>query len=105
LLLGPVSFVCHQAADSALARLASLQGDRAAADDLFRRAIALEEQVGARLLASASRLWFAEHLAGSASPADRAEGRLLAQRCLAHFESMGCYLTEQATTLAHAPAR
>jgi hypothetical protein len=105
LLLGPVSFVCHQAADSALARLASLQGDRAAADDLFRRAVALEEQVGAGLLASASRLWLAEHLVGSDEAVDRAEARQLAEGCLADFESIGCALTEQATRLAHDLAR
>ncbi|MEO8264534.1 MAG: AAA family ATPase [Ilumatobacteraceae bacterium] len=99
LLLAPVSFVCYQAADSALARLAALQGDRAAADDLFRRGIALEEQIGAKLLASASRLWFAEHLAGSSSLVDQAAARQLAQACLAYFESIGCYLTEHATRL------
>jgi class 3 adenylate cyclase len=102
LLLGPVSFICYQAADTALARLASLQGDRAAADDLFRRGIALEEQVGATLLASASRFWFAEHLARSASPVDRTEARQLAVGCLDHFESIRCYLTEHARCLLDA---
>ena len=97
--LAPVGFACYQAADTALARLAALRGDRAGADDLFRRGIALEEQVGATLLASASRFWFAEHLAGSSSLADQAEARQLAHGCLGSFESTGCYLIEHATRL------
>ncbi len=99
MLLAPVGFACYQAADTALARLAALRGDRAGADDLFRRGIALEEQVGATLLASASRFWFAERLAGSSSLADQAEARQLAHGCLGSFESTGCYLIEHATRL------
>ena len=99
LLVGPVSMLWYQATDTMLARLALLQGDRQAADALFRRGIALEDQAGAATLASASRLWFAEHLSTSASPVDRAEARQLAVCCLAHLEPIGGYLTEPARRL------
>jgi hypothetical protein len=98
-LLGPATIGVHGAADTALARLATLQGRRDVADELFQRGIALERQIGAALAASTSRLWYAEHLARSPSPADREQARRLLEGCVAHFKPIGYYLTDRADAL------
>ncbi len=94
LLVGPVVLWVCQSADTQLARLASLLGQRDRADELFRRGIALEEHAGMKLLVSTSQLWFAEHLSRSESEADRAKALVLVDSCLAHFERTDFYLAD-----------
>jgi hypothetical protein len=99
LLLSPSTIWVLGAADTALAGLASLQGHRDMADDLFQRGIALEQQVGMAVLASTSRYWYGEHLSRSRSAADRTLARQLVERCLGHFEPINFHLTDRAQRL------
>ncbi len=99
MLLSPSTIWVLGAADTALAGLASLQGHRDVADDLFQRGIALEQQVGLALLASTSRFWYADHLSRSRSAAHRTKALQLVARCLSHFEPINFHLTDRAEHL------